>query len=81
MIGRYHLQIKNSKVSYEFYLNRKVTVIKGDSSTGKTTLIKMVSRYNQNPQSTPIEFNVTPKCNTIVLTNQLWELKKTMKII
>ena len=76
MIGKYHLKIKNSKIAYEFDLNRKVTIIRGDSATGKTTLLNMVSRYNQSPNSSPIEFNVNPKCDTVVLTNQLWRFKK-----
>lgn len=76
MKGKYKLNIKNAKVYYEFELNRKVTVIKGESASGKTTLISMISRYNQNPNSTPIKFDIKPKCKTIVLNNVLWRQSK-----
>lgn len=76
MKGKYKLKIKNNKVSYEFELDRKVTVIKGESASGKTTLINMISRYNQNPNSTPIKFDIKPKCETIVLNNVLWRQSK-----
>lgn len=42
MLGKYIINIRNNKVSYEIPLDRKITVIKGESGTGKTTFVKMV---------------------------------------
>ncbi len=45
MTGRHHLEIENKKVKYILDIERKVTVIKGNSGTGKTTLIRMLQGY------------------------------------
>lgn len=42
MQGSYFIQITSPKVQYNFTLNRKYTIIKGDSGTGKTTLYSCV---------------------------------------
>lgn len=42
MKGRYEIKIWNSRIKYNFILKRNVTIIQGDSGTGKTTLYGMV---------------------------------------
>ena len=42
MVGSYHIIIQNSIVKYEFDIKRNITIIKGDSATGKTVLVDMV---------------------------------------
>lgn len=43
MVGKYNIRISSKKVVYEFDVKRKYTIIKGDSSTGKTYLYNMVN--------------------------------------
>ena len=38
MRGKYTFKIANNKICYEFEIIRSVTVIKGNSGTGKSTL-------------------------------------------
>lgn len=45
MTGKYHIEISNRKLHYQLDIERKVTLIKGNSATGKTTLIKMLQGY------------------------------------
>ena len=45
MIGKHTIRIGNSKLRYEFTINRNITILKGDSATGKTTLVEMVREY------------------------------------
>lgn len=45
MKGRYHFRVKSKKVLFEFTIRRNITVIKGDSATGKTTLLHMLYEY------------------------------------
>ncbi|HBA50682.1 MAG TPA: translation initiation factor 2 [Lachnospiraceae bacterium] len=45
MRGSYHFRVKSKKVLFEFTLRRNITVIKGDSATGKTTLLHMLYEY------------------------------------
>lgn len=47
MKGKHKVIIKNNKLHYEFYIKRNITIIQGDSATGKTTLIDML-RSNMN---------------------------------
>ena len=40
MKGKFSLEIESRKVIYRLNLERKVTVIKGKSGTGKTSMIR-----------------------------------------
>ena len=42
MKGSYKIIVQNSNVRYEFEIRRNITIIKGDSATGKTTLVNMI---------------------------------------
>ena len=48
MRGTYRIIIQNKRVRYDFVIRRNLTVIRGDSATGKTTLIEMVREYYEN---------------------------------
>ncbi len=45
MKGRYHFRVKSKKTVFEFDIKRNITVLKGDSATGKTTLLHMMYEY------------------------------------
>lgn len=45
MRGSYHFRVKSKKVVFDFWIRRNITVIKGDSATGKTTLLHMLYEY------------------------------------
>lgn len=45
MKGRFRFAVNSKRVSYEFTLNRNITIIKGNSGTGKTTLLQMMYEY------------------------------------
>ena len=42
MKGIQKVKIYTKRVHYEFELRRNITIIRGDSATGKTTLIDMI---------------------------------------
>jgi predicted ATPase len=42
--GKHLVTIGNNFLRYQFEIRRNITIIKGDSATGKTTLIDMVMR-------------------------------------
>lgn len=71
MIGKHNIKVSNQSAHFNFDLTRNITVIRGDSGTGKTTLIGMLSDYeSQGKQS-----GVTVKCDKAccVLTAKDWE--------
>lgn len=45
MKGSYWFKAKSKKVLFEFSIRRNITVIKGDSATGKTMLLHMLYEY------------------------------------
>lgn len=45
MKGKYELEISNRRMMFHLEIERSVTVIKGNSGTGKTTLIRMLLGY------------------------------------
>lgn len=46
MIGSFHISIKNKSNKYEIDVNRNITIIRGESGTGKTGLFNMIRDYN-----------------------------------
>lgn len=46
MKGRYRVQVNNNRSSYKFELKRNITILCGDSATGKTGLFEMIAEYN-----------------------------------
>lgn len=42
MKGKHRVIVQNNRLHYEFEIGRNITVILGDSATGKTTLINML---------------------------------------
>ena len=50
MKGSYWFRAKSKKVLFEFSIRRNITVIKGDSATGKTTLLRESSPDMPSPQ-------------------------------
>ncbi len=47
MKGSIDVLVKNARIQYKSTINRNITILKGDSATGKTTLIDMIANYQQ----------------------------------
>lgn len=63
MVGVQYVKISNERVIFEFDLYRKVTIIRGDSATGKTILYDLVAQHNReagNPSKLVVQS--TKKC-------------------
>ncbi len=39
MKGSYHIIVQNNRIKFEFDIRRNITIIRGDSATGKTIQI------------------------------------------
>ena len=72
MKGTHKIVISNSTVKYEFELKRNITIIKGDSATGKTTLVEMVSEFYESGIDSGIYISSDKECRTIGGRN--WKL-------
>lgn len=71
MKGKYRVTVSTKRLKYDFELKRNLTIIRGDSATGKTTLVDMVRDYVNNPAGTPVELLCDKKC--YVLEGSLWK--------
>lgn len=73
MTGKHSVKISNKRLSYELEIERKVTVIKGNSGTGKTTLISMIQGYITEGRASGAV--LASNLNVAVLsTNSRWSL-------
>jgi hypothetical protein len=45
MKGRYRVQVISKRLKYDFIISRNITILQGNSATGKTTLINMIAQY------------------------------------
>ena len=54
MKGKHSIIIFNNFVKYKFELDHNISVIRGDSGTGKTTLVNMIRSYQVEGRSSGI---------------------------
>ena len=70
MKGIHRVIIQNKRIRYDFELSRNLTILRGDSATGKTTLIEMVQDYVDNGVNSSIELHCDKLC--YVLEGATW---------
>lgn len=71
MKGKYHIIVQNNRIKYEFEIKRNITIIRGDSATGKTTLMNLIEMYERLGDESGISISCLRKCKT--LNNSNWE--------
>ena len=72
MKGKHNVIIQNNRLHYEFTIRRNITIIRGDSATGKTTLINMIRQHNNLGNSSGVELSCDVPCR--VLEGPEWKL-------
>ena len=72
MRGTYEVCIENAYIKYEFVIRRNITVIRGESATGKTTLFEMVRAYSEEEES---GISVRSKKQLVAVYGKDWERK------
>ena len=70
MIGRVSIKISNQRNSYKFTLNQNITILRGDSGTGKTTLYDMIRDYNNLGKESGVKISGG---NIVTLEGKNWE--------
>ena len=71
MKGAYKVNIKNNRNSYTFELRRNITILRGESGRGKTTLFDMISDYNRFGKNSGV--SVSCDKDIIALAGNDWE--------
>lgn len=72
MKGKHRVIVQNNRLHYEFEIKRNITIIRGDSATGKTTLINMLRQAENLGNSSGIEVSCEVPCR--VLEGPNWKL-------
>ena len=72
MTGKHKIIVQNNKLHYEFEIRRNITIIQGDSATGKTTLIQMLRQAENLGKSSGIDVICDVSCK--VLEGANWKL-------
>ncbi|MBQ9870789.1 MAG: hypothetical protein IJM27_02565 [Eubacterium sp.] len=70
MKGSYTIKIQNRRVTFTLQLERNITVICGDSATGKTTLINSLRFYEELKEKSGVTVESRKACR--VLSGQDW---------
>ena len=73
MRGTYEVKVSNVNVSFTLELERNITILSGDSATGKTTLIELLRDFEENGRSSGVTVHCKRPCR--VLTNADWEYR------
>ena len=71
MKGKYKIEVQNKRIRYEFSICRNLTIIKGDSATGKTTLVDMIREFYKNGISSGVKLRSEKEC--VVLEGKNWK--------
>lgn len=71
MKGKYSVFVQNNRLRYEFTISRNITIIRGDSATGKTTLLDLLNAYDRDGESSGVLVKCDVPC--VVISGQRWE--------
>ena len=71
MKGTYRVVVSTKRLKYDFVIRRNITIIQGNSATGKTTLVDMIREAVNNPSGASVDLVCDKKC--FVLDGTLWK--------
>ena len=70
MKGMHRIIVQNKRIRYDFAIKRNITVIRGDSATGKTALVDMIREHFENGTASGVELTCDKECT--VLDGRTW---------
>lgn len=66
MTGIHHVEVKNRDVKFKFDLYRNITIVRGNSGTGKTTLFEMISDYTRLKEASGVNISCDKECVALI---------------
>lgn len=67
MKGSHRVIVESKKVKYDFVLKRNITILTGDSGSGKTVLIDLIRDYNRYGTDSGVFFLVTVNVRQLIM--------------
>lgn len=65
MKGSYEIRVHNRTMSYHFTISRNITILQGDSATGKTTLVDMIREHEMQGEDSAVTVNCVCPCTVV----------------
>ena len=66
MRGTHHVEVKNRDASFKFDLFRNITIVRGNSGTGKTTLFEMIADYTRLHEASGVNISCDKECIALI---------------
>jgi len=73
MKGKHRIVVENKRLHYDFDIKRNITIIKGNSATGKTTLIELLQNYQIYGENSGVK--VLSDCPIRVINDYSWKIE------
>lgn len=73
MKGKHKIEVRSGRVVFTIELERNITILRGDSATGKTTLVEMLQAYETYGRQSGVTVSCDKSCR--VLSGVNWELQ------
>ena len=74
MKGKYKIRVQNSAVRFEFEIERNINILRGDSGTGKTTLVELINDYQSQGEASGVELICKKNCVALSGLGNNWKL-------
>ncbi len=71
MTGAQKVSVSNRYAKFDFELHRNITIVRGNSGTGKTTLYDMIADYTRLGAASGVNVSCAKKC--VALVDMDWE--------
>ena len=71
MTGKYSITVRNNKVQFTIDIERNITIIQGESASGKTTLVDLIAMYARYGKNSGVTVN--SKVGVTVCNTDMWE--------
>lgn len=71
MKGSHRIIVESKKIKYDFTIKRNITILTGDSGSGKTVLIELIRDYRRYGSDSGVFLSCDRDCRTI--DNEDWE--------
>lgn len=82
MVGSYRVKVSQGRrVSFEFEVRRNITLVGGDSGTGKTTLYNMIVDYMREGNQSGVSLQCERPCVALADHDWQYQLSKTSNSI
>lgn len=66
-----HVEVSNRNVIYRLDLHKRITIVRGDSGTGKTALYELMEDYAESPMDSGINVSSDKPCDALLYED--WE--------